>query len=73
MQPQTKRRIMKEMRTSDKIELLSTAISAVVTLIVGTGLSILLGGFVRGFGALAVVSIGLLVFLVRRNFISIEL
>jgi hypothetical protein len=73
MQPQTKRRIMKEMKTSDKIELLSTAIGAVLTLAIGTGLSILLGGLVRGFAALAVLSIALLVFLVRRKFISIEL
>jgi hypothetical protein len=72
-QPQTERRIMKQVRAEEKIELLSTVIGAVLTLAIGTGLSILLGGIVRGFAALAVLSIGLLIFLVRRDFISIEL
>lgn len=64
---------MKEVKTSEKTDLLATVIGVVLTLAVGTGLSILLNGFVQGFLALGVLAIGLLVFLVRRDFISIEL
>jgi len=64
---------MKEMKTSEKTELLATAIGLVLTLAVGTGLSILLNSFVRGFLALGIFSIGMIVFLVRRDFISIKL
>ncbi len=64
---------MKEMKTSEKTDLLATVIGVVLTLTAGTGLSILLDGFVQGFLALGVLSLGLIVFLVRRDFISIEL
>ena len=64
---------MKEVKTEERTELLATVIGAVLTLAIGTGLSILLGSFVRGFFVLGVVAIGLLVFLVRRDYISIEL
>jgi hypothetical protein len=73
MQFQTERRIMKEMKTGGKAELLATAVGAVLTLAAGTALSILLGGFVQGFAVLAVLAIGLLFFLVRRDLISLEL
>jgi hypothetical protein len=64
---------MKEVKTEERTELLATVIGVVLTLAIGTGLSILLNGFVRGFLVLGVVAIVLLVFLVRRDFISIEL
>lgn len=64
---------MKEVKTSEKTDLLATVIGLVLTLAAGTGLSVLLNGFVQGFLVLGVLAIGLIVFLVRRDFISIEL
>jgi len=58
---------MNGMSDSGKIELVSTVVGAVVTLAVGMGLSILMGGFVRGFGTMAVVSIGLIFFVFFRS------
>jgi len=40
---------MREMRTSERIGLISSAVGAVLTLAVGTGLSLVLNGFVEGF------------------------
>jgi len=61
---------MKEMKTQEnRVELLSTAISAVITLVGGTALSILLGGFVQGFLALTAIGLVLiLIFAWRRPF-----
>jgi hypothetical protein len=64
---------MKKVKTSEKTDLLATAIGAVLTLAAGTGLSILLNGFVQGFLVLGVLAVGLIVFLVRRDLISIRL
>jgi hypothetical protein len=48
---------MKEMKNDENtVGLISTAIGAVLAMAVGTGLSILLNGFVRGFLALTAVS-----------------
>jgi hypothetical protein len=58
---------MGDMRTSEKIGLLSTLIGVVMTLAVGTGLSILLDGFVQGFLVLAVVAIAVCLFFLVRN------
>jgi hypothetical protein len=64
---------MKEVKSSEKTDLLATVIGLVLTFAVGTGLSVLLNGFVQGFLVLGVVSIGLIVFLVHRGFVSIKL
>lgn len=64
---------MKEVKTSEKTDLLVTVVGIVLTLAVGTGLSILLNGFLQGFLVLSVIAIGLIVILVRRGFVSIEL
>jgi hypothetical protein len=53
---------MRRMSTSEKTGLLSTLIGAVLTMVVGTGLSVLLNGFVRGFLVLAVASVAVCLF-----------
>jgi hypothetical protein len=58
---------MREMRTSEKIGLISTVIGAVLTLAVGTGLSLLLSGFVEGFLVLGVLAFSVLLFIFFRN------
>jgi hypothetical protein len=58
---------MREMRTSEKIGLISTLIGAVLTLAVGTGLSLLLNGFVEGFLVLGVLAFSILLFVFFRN------
>jgi hypothetical protein len=59
---------MREMRTSEKIGLISTLVGAVLTLAAGTGLSLLLNGFVAGFLALSALALLVLSFGVFRNF-----
>lgn len=58
---------MREMRTSEKIGLISTVIGAVLTLAVGTGLSLVLNGFVNGFLVLGVLGLSVLLFVFFRN------
>ena len=62
---------MKEMTSEEKTDLLSTAVGAVMTMVVGMGLSILFGGIVRGFLAMGVVALGVLVFLAWRHSLSV--
>jgi hypothetical protein len=64
---------MRKVKTSERTDLLATVIGVVLTLAIGTGLSILLNGFVQGFLAMGILAIGLLAYLVRRDFISIGL
>lgn len=65
---------MKEMKTDENaIALLSTAIAMVLTMILGTGLSILLGGFVRGFLALTAAAIVVTLIAAWRRPFSLEL
>lgn len=65
---------MKEMKTyENRVELLLTAISAVITLVGGTALSILLGGFVRGFFALTAIGLVLVLIIAWRRPLSLEL
>lgn len=58
---------MREMTTSDENGLISTVIAAVLTLAIGTGLSLLLGGFVKGFLTLAVVALAAFLVVYFRN------
>jgi hypothetical protein len=65
---------MKEMKTHEnRVELLLTAISAVITLVGGTGLSILLGGLVQGFFALTGFGLVLALIIAWRRPFSLEL
>ena len=65
---------MKEMKTHEnRVELLTTAISAVIALVVGTGLSVLLNGFVQGFLALTAIGLVILLILRWRRPFSLEL
>lgn len=67
---------MKEMKTHENesaVSLLSTVISTIITLVGGTGLSILLGGFVQGFLALTAIGLVLVLILARRRSFSLEL
>jgi hypothetical protein len=65
---------MKEMKTHENaIALLSTVIGMVLTMVLGTGLSILLGGFVRGFLALAAAAITLTLIVAWRHPFSLQL
>lgn len=61
---------MKEMKAhGNREELLTAAISVVITLVGGIGLSILLNGFIRGFFALTAIGFVLLLIISwRRSF-----
>lgn len=67
---------MKEMKTHENestVSLLSTVISTIITLVGGTALSILLGGFVRGFFALTAIGLVLLLIIAWRRSLAPEL
>jgi hypothetical protein len=65
---------MKEMKTHENaVSLLSTVISAIITFAAGTGLSILLNGFVRGFLALTAIALILALIVAWRRPFSLEL
>lgn len=67
---------MKEMKTHENdnaVSFLSTFIGMAITLVAGTGLSVLLGGFVQGFLALTAIGLILVLILARRRSFSLEL
>lgn len=64
---------MKDMKPSERVGLLSTLIGAVITLAVGTGLSVLLDGFVLGFLVLAGVAAALFLIIIFRDLPGIGL
>jgi hypothetical protein len=65
---------MKEMKAHEnREELLMTAISVVITLVGGFGLSILLNGLIRGFFALTAIGFVLLLIIAWHRSLSLEL
>jgi hypothetical protein len=64
---------MEEMKTHENaVSLLSTVVSSTIALVVGTGLSILLNGFVRGFLALTAIALVLALIVAWRRPFSLE-